>query len=64
MAAKRKKAKGEYLVARVTVEMKRAMEQAAEDDDRALADYLRLVVRDHLRERGYLKSPAKSRKKG
>lgn len=39
---------------RIEADVKKALEQAAKDDDRTPTAYLRLVLIRHLREKGYL----------
>lgn len=42
---------------RVEPDLKAALEKAARDDDRSVSSLVLKVLRDHLRERGYLKAP-------
>lgn len=41
---------------RITPTLKRALDKAAEDDDRPLAAYVERAIAEHLRKKGYLKS--------
>ena len=47
----------ETLCLRVEPDLKPALEQAARDGDQTVSALVREVLRSHLRERGYLKSP-------
>ena len=44
----------EYLNVRVTMATYKAVVKASEEADRKMADYLRIVIEQHLREKGYL----------
>lgn len=50
---------------RLTGEVRNALERAAQDDERTASGYVRKMLLEHLRKRGYLESPSeKSRKRG
>lgn len=51
------------LLIRLEAELRHAIDKAAADDDRASSAYVRKLIVDHLREKGYLKdSPARNTK--
>ena len=49
---------------RLTRAQKEALERAAEDDGRPASNYLRKVLVDHLKKRGYLEPDKAKREKG
>lgn len=53
-----KMAKTEALSLRVSEDLKKALQKAASDDDRTIAQYVERVLSRHLREAGYLQSPS------
>lgn len=58
-----KKLKAVGLFIRLTDEEKEAMQTAADQDERPLADWVRLLARQELRARGLFSGPAKKAKK-
>jgi hypothetical protein len=48
---------------RITPALKRALEQAAADDDRTVASYAAKVLTDHLRKTGRFDPPAGKRRR-
>ncbi|MFL6353365.1 MAG: hypothetical protein ACJ74Z_16155 [Bryobacteraceae bacterium] len=61
MPDKKRKAVGLFI--RLSDEEKDALQTAADQDERPLADWVRLVARQKLRERGLFPGPEKKAKK-
>lgn len=43
---------------RITPTLKRALDKAAQEDDRPLSAYVERAIAEHLRKKGYLKQSA------